>query len=177
MRGENIYHTACCLISFGTSPRARGKPLNPPRTGCTVGNIPACAGKTDFLYHSGRFFWEHPRVRGENKCLKIGFGDRKGTSPRARGKRQKSPPVASSDGNIPACAGKTIWAWGQCFENQEHPRVRGENLTTATGVSAWWGTSPRARGKRFLAISKKSVSRNIPACAGKTPSVLGGRHI
>ena len=50
----------------------------------------------------------------------------------------------------------------------EHPRVRGENHGWKPPTTGMAGTSPRARGKQRCHRRKKAVSRNIPACAGKT---------
>ena len=71
--------------------------------------------------------------------------------------------------NIPACAGKTSVTGVVTVFYPEHPRVRGENrFSTACGAIRI-GTSPRARGKRFWAKNEAFSTRNIPACAGKTP--------
>ena len=70
--------------------------------------------------------------------------------------------------NIPACAGKTYPKTCSSSRNWEHPRVRGENVCCGCRTCARAGTSPRARGKRFVTIARDTVMRNIPACAGKT---------
>ena len=70
--------------------------------------------------------------------------------------------------NIPACAGKTTPNRGCTPQSTEHPRVRGENHRKAQGLTTPYGTSPRARGKLYLAEDKQQEFRNIPACAGKT---------
>ena len=51
-----------------------------------------------------------------------------GTSPRARGKLIEQFGVSSIHRNIPACAGKTSVQTEALFAEQEHPRVRGENV-------------------------------------------------
>ena len=70
--------------------------------------------------------------------------------------------------NIPACAGKTTCAHPVAISGAEHPRVRGENRPKLAACGACSGTSPRARGKRLLALTLGTTRRNIPACAGKT---------
>ena len=72
--------------------------------------------------------------------------------------------------NIPACAGKTIFSFSAKRSQQEHPRVRGENIRHPRGEILLIGTSPRARGKPCSASLWACSMRNIPACAGKTSS-------
>ena len=50
----------------GTSPRMRGKPIDDKEHDIELGNIPAYAGKTDWLSASTLSKKEHPRVCGEN---------------------------------------------------------------------------------------------------------------
>ena len=66
VRGENLYGRPGVGKTYGTSPRARGKPKRQPQITDRVRNIPACAGKT--CKHRSRVVRnsEHPRVRGEN---------------------------------------------------------------------------------------------------------------
>ena len=168
VRGENSVGGSCFPVYIGTSPRARGKPFHHLRRGGGVRNIPACAGKTDGTVFIPVLPEEHPRVRGENLIIESHKLSPSGTSPRARGKRMATAWYASLLRNIPACAGKTIWAWGQCFENQEHPRVRGENIGAKILSVISGGTSPRARGKHQHSRPRRGYCRNIPACAGKT---------
>ena len=91
-----------------------------------------------------------------------------GTSPRARGKLQglyhREVPIR----NIPACAGKTVPTCCSAMSQPEHPRVRGENTLGLMLTLNLTGTSPRARGKRSQKGRISLLTRNIPACAGKT---------
>ena len=100
---------------------------------------------------------EHPRVRGENKCVGRNRFTINGTSPRARGKHGANQWPAPQNRNIPACAGKT---------HPRYARVLDKN-----------GTSPRARGKQAVVIISIENARNIPACAGKTSGVNAGQHV
>ena len=131
-------------------------------------NIPACAGKTTVRELDTETEKEHPRVRGENidACDAIEIDP--GTSPRARGKRLVQRFKRFCLRNIPACAGKTPFCSELCVLLQEHPRVRGENISEVIQLLRTTGTSPRARGKQTVLIHYTSVLRNIPACAGKT---------
>ena len=107
VRGENGTHARLVHWKSGTSPRARGKPRMHFRLANYRGNIPACAGKTFFVFSLAVDSTEHPRVRGENvrSCTQLVY--RAGTSPRARGKLWLGQFRHSYGRNIPACAGKT----------------------------------------------------------------------
>ena len=107
-------------------------------------------------------------MRGENGSRFDCYSGLTGTSPRARGKRQKGLSRNATRRNIPACAGKTHAFEGFAVIAMEHPRVRGENMVIAAFTEAAAGTSPRARGKLGLNPHAWRVWRNIPACAGKT---------
>ena len=54
----------------------------------------------------------------------------------------------------------------------EHPRARGENHLPPTRRRRWRGTSPRTRGKRGKKGGFLAAGRNIPAHAGKTPTLV-----
>ena len=127
MRGENGFDAVVDVGKAGTSPRARGKQQYFGVADALFRNIPACAGKTKQRQGYPNAFWEHPRVRGENKIAYQVDGFTKGTSPRARGKLNKIKNMWGDIGNIPACAGKTTPTLSAADLSGEHPRVRGEN--------------------------------------------------
>ena len=168
MRGENWSGMCHLLGGLGTSPRARGKPDTFDDVINVVGNIPACAGKTAGTPKHSRRHAEHPRVRGENHGEFPHATSRTGTSPRARGKLANGEAIREKPRNIPACAGKTRSRPATVPGWAEHPRVRGENPILKLVIPTYFGTSPRARGKRTPGSRIADVARNIPACAGKT---------
>ena len=168
MRGENCFGFNADFFVKGTSPRARGKPDTARSEKDHKRNIPACAGKTELLLVAAYGIEEHPRVRGENEGVGEAEGLGAGTSPRARGKRGGLRFKERFKGNIPACAGKTEGFHDGFLSVSEHPRVRGENPSSALGAIYQRGTSPRARGKHVRSVTRSSSTRNIPACAGKT---------
>ena len=174
VRGENQQHHWPPLWCNGTSPRARGKHQHVKVGLGPIRNIPACAGKTANHERFGKKDREHPRVRGENGFRRSTALPDGGTSPRARGKPTRNFVRVRFERNIPACAGKTDCLWGLIGTPQEHPRVRGENRQPATAATVSAGTSPRARGKPAGYSPQHGRYRNIPACAGKTPTVPNG---
>ena len=143
-------------------------------------NIPAYAGKTSIKSAAIRQLKEHPRVCGENKFRRCRYHAARGTSPRMRGKLNRSMSCSCYLRNIPAYAGKTVDPNKQHTCIGEHPRVCGENIIMTAVESRVIGTSPRMRGKPRGPHHSRAPQRNIPAYAGKTvcfkPSMWAGRE-
>ena len=126
-RGENdVGDGVHCLVS-GSSPLARGKrPRRPgglPRTRL----IPARAGKTRIRSSPRSLSAAHPRSRGENDTLKQAGQQAEGSSPLARGKRNRRRERRLTRRLIPARAGKTPPDSLGRAPVGAHPRSRGEN--------------------------------------------------
>ena len=132
-------------------------------------------GETPLPVFAPRSAWAHPRVCGENGTNIHRPLTAVGSSPRVRGKPCSTFPPVSSDGLIPACAGKTAGAVVDCEPSQAHPRVCGENQCRECARVRRSGSSPRVRGKRHDGISDRVTNRLIPACAGKTEGGLANR--
>ena len=126
VRGEHSCGGWCGRTCRGSSPRARGAPVEgdprPPRGGI----IPACAGSTSMS--TLRRAWM------------------RGSSPRARGAHLTLVNNRWLIGIIPACAGSTCPAPRKSAAPWDHPRVRGEHGSAFSGVGVPRGSSPRARG-------------------------------
>ena len=94
-----------------------------------------------------------------------------GSSPHARGAPEDAAPWHALGGIIPACAGSTwdrvSWRCGR----RDHPRMRGEHSPTRASRSAWWGSSPHARGAPVPQALAARPLGIIPACAGSTSSM------
>ena len=73
------------------------------------------------------------------------------------------------DGIIPAGAGKRLRPGPQGGRHWDHPRGCGEKGVTATPDRADEGSSPRVRGKAPPHGNSASLTRIIPAGAGKSP--------
>ena len=89
-----------------------------------------------------------------------------------RGKLAVTVRLAGVQRNIPAYAGKTKGTSGATVSGSEHPRVCGENLGCGFDSLGCYGTSPRMRGKHQRKYVKGHDFRNIPAYAGKTPTLV-----
>ena len=95
-----------------------------------------------------------------------------GSSPRMRGKRQPADGLGESLRIIPAHAGQTfdgglIWLF-----LSDHPRACGANVACSICSSAFFGSSPRMRGKRIPVYPYCREIRIIPAHAGQTDRKL-----
>ena len=167
-RGENDDCWIHAGLLLGTSPLTRGKLLQPLPHLIEVRNIPAHAGKTNGEPWPQITRAEHPRSRGENIKGSISDTSPAGTSPLTRGKRGDVNKNLFQRRNIPAHAGKTSSRRAARRRKREHPRSRGENLSTKLGKFAKSGTSPLTRGKQDWPVLVQPRSRNIPAHAGKT---------
>ena len=91
-----------------------------------------------------------------------------GSSPLTRGKLVNADRVRSLIRLIPAHAGKTLTLPSETILRKAHPRSRGENLNPNREQAVEAGSSPLTRGKPSAAILYGSLSRLIPAHAGKT---------
>ena len=146
MRGEHFHSWLGTVHGLGSSPHARGTLLSVCLTVCWQGIIPACAGNTRFLLLRYRRTRDHPRMRGEHKMwLMVCFIPR-GSSPHARGTQDVVDGLFHSEGIIPACAGNTCSRIARPTVRRDHPRMRGEHVSTS--VRSWnhSGSSPHARG-------------------------------
>ena len=132
------------------------------------GLIPACAGKTGLVVRDPRAGQAHPRVCGENLADELTELKPGGSSPRVRGKLKRARGFARCVWLIPACAGKTSSASPRPGVPAAHPRVCGENVGSLHGPLIRRGSSPRVRGKPVHGGHPHTVTRLIPACAGKT---------
>ena len=168
MCGENATTLSSKPIKAGSPPRVRGKrsPTCSPVASKRI--TPACAGKTQKKHLTARNRKDHPRVCGENATAAPSSPHAKGSPPRVRGKRSRSPRGRLTTRITPACAGKTRTTAIRAGGKQDHPRVCGENQGIATSQLLRLGSPPRVRGKLSAFPFLNSDIRITPACAGKT---------
>ena len=110
----------------------------------------------------------HPRACGENLKRLYTRSEIAGSSPRMRGKHQWRWGESTPSRLIPAHAGKTERASPANHPPPAHPRACGENLAASLRRSLIIGSSPRMRGKLNHLPHLNSLTRLIPAHAGKT---------
>ena len=150
MRGEHLSKDRSRAVRNGSSPHARGTPLE-ERPACPpLRIIPACAGNTMPIRPRRRSETDHPRMRGEHWSSIMSPTNRSGSSPHARGTLLRELVEIRASRIIPACAGNTHYLEGERSRSTDHPRMRGEH-------------------QRYPEIVDDQC-RIIPACAGNTPT-------
>ena len=112
----------------------------------------------------------HPRVRGGDAAARSASNNRRGSSPRARGRRRLLLCGGQLHGFIPACAGETTTATSTGPPTKVHPRVRGGDSGRYEASADSTGSSPRARGRLERQEPRGLGAGFIPACAGETPA-------
>ena len=134
---------------------------------------PACAGKRWLYISLDLLAGDHPRVCGE-KATAAGFNLRDvGSPPRVRGKGKSRRIPALQGGITPACAGKRTFAFSGSDVVKDHPRVCGEKSDGKIPADEQQGSPPRVRGKVIKLIEIRHNLRITPACAGKSPNIVG----
>ena len=143
-----------------------------------IGIIPACAGSTARRVSSWGAPRDHPRMRGEHSSATYSSRDLPGSSPHARGAREREARRVGLAGIIPACAGSTSRPSSQSRWRRDHPRMRGEHAAPCCLGGSSTGSSPHARGAQAYAAATEILKGIIPACAGSTDfdSVPSARH-
>ena len=157
---------------MGSSPLTRGKPTTGTSRSSKPGLIPAHAGKTARSQPQRPRCRAHPRSRGENSTLLALSTWTDGSSPLTRGKLSRCAGSPSSQGLIPAHAGKTQLRADPCNMRTAHPRSRGENTVPSRSSVSRNGSSPLTRGKRDRRKIGIIDPGLIPAHAGKTFSIV-----
>ena len=150
MRGE-LQHQIMERPKFrGSSPLARGtQKLNRQRKSFSR-FIPACAGNSMLVQTARGSVSVHPRLRGELATTVMSAPVCNGSSPLARGTRQRHSQQTSRHRFIPACAGNSLSANGLFKSITVHPRLRGELGVYGQRFNEVYGSSPLARGTQAL---------------------------
>ena len=125
--------------------------------------------------------WAHPRSRGEHLRNFTAQPLDSGSSPLARGTRNRGCRQTLSWGLIPARAGNTFALRCPYPALRAHPRSRGEHFTCEEYEDLAMGSSPLARGTPQLERARRLQAGLIPARAGNTrprrrPVVSPGAH-
>ena len=168
MRGEHQARHTPVPTARGSSPHARGTLAFYRALKYSAGIIPACAGNTMPGVVSCQRCRDHPRMRGEHGERLTSLIPPSGSSPHARGTPVCGGIPTWAPGIIPACAGNTSPARDSRKRPRDHPRMRGEHAISLAIAPMIRGSSPHARGTRFVSIPLVSASGIIPACAGNT---------
>ena len=111
---------------------------------------------------------DHPRSRGVYRLVRAPLKASRGSSPLARGLRERRDRPVDQDRIIPARAGFTRRARAAGGCRWDHPRSRGVYRARLVSAARRAGSSPLARGLPGVADGGRTVSGIIPARAGFT---------
>ena len=159
----------------GSSPLSRGilRSVCGPRG--LDGIIPALAGNTLTQCLRHPLTRDHPRSRGEYALPSFILKYQDGSSPLSRGiplwPLRHEPPARI----IPALAGNTSSITESSAVPRDHPRSRGEYVTSSNAWTGPEGSSPLSRGIRNRESRQRVEERIIPALAGNTTP--GSRYL
>ena len=188
MRGEDVDVEAHRDRDVGSPPHARGRRRCLSRRPRRARITPACAGKTHLRSTKTHAHTDHPRMRGEDSPRRRSTSTASGSPPHARGRRRGSAPTRLGLRITPACAGKTVCTAVIIFSFPDHPRMRGEDVSTPLPAEddgdhprmrgedprpdptryKYYGSPPHARGRLVLLVAEERRGWITPACAGKT---------
>ena len=116
--------------------------------------------------------WDHPRMRGEDKKLKLSASLNKGSPPHARGRRCVENEDDVAIGITPACAGKTPDPTRPYISITDHPRMRGEDMTGTSPASMALWITPACAGKTATPIDRLLVGSDHPRMRGEDSAAL-----
>ena len=136
------------------------------------GITPAYAGKSWQIIRRLKNWQDHPRLCGEKRKSSRCRSSCAGSPPPMRGKDPSGSAGRKAAGITPAYAGKSTQIFGNCFFDQDHPRLCGEKSAYHGWQKAALGSPPPMRGKGAswkCLIDCKGIT---PAYAGKSLSNL-----
>ena len=170
-RSRGVYRSQQFLHQphLGSSPLARGLPVDWLSADGAWRIIPARAGFTASPMRTLCAATDHPRSRGVYPMHRTGGAGRGGSSPLARGLQCVGLVGPLQCRIIPARAGFTVRRPRRSTPVSDHPRSRGVYFVLLVFPQFLSGSSPLARGLRSLPETTMSSIRIIPARAGFTP--------
>ena len=154
----------------GSSPRVRGRRGWHSTDQYELGLIPASAGQTEHLAMSPERPRAHPRECGADDRPVSAWWDRRGSSPRVRGRLGLLHRRCFLPGLIPASAGQTVIRPVEPKRDRAHPRECGADPADFVVQQFLQGSSPRVRGRQDVSDDYIGTTGLIPASAGQTTS-------
>ena len=156
------------MLSWGSSPLARGLQAVRDQLAAIHGIIPARAGFTHASTIGSVATWDHPRSRGVYVSGSITGYAIIGSSPLARGLLPSTSDSWDEFRIIPARAGFTQGTDMTNLGNADHPRSRGVYHALGPQHRTTHGSSPLARGLLLRVRQACPAWGIIPARAGFT---------
>ena len=154
--------------SLGSPPLTRGTLYSKIIYLSHIRITPAYAGNTLCEFFRTAPLWDHPRLRGEHLTLMYGKLAEQGSPPLTRGTRFEYKTAAFVWGITPAYAGNTAVGTLNAFEQEDHPRLRGEHHIRKGKPLRSLGSPPLTRGTLFSSYFIFFYFRITPAYAGNT---------
>ena len=166
LRGEQGSNVGCGTRNGGSPPLARGtgRVADAAWRPCRI--TPACAGNRRLWMDSSICLWDHPRLRGEQSSNFDILAAKSGSPPLARGTERYALYKSWRLGITPACAGNRCPPPARVMLVRDHPRLRGEQLSSAFSFLVIVGSPPLARGTGPNGNDGRICRRITPACAG-----------
>ena len=146
MCGEQFGSSRSKIIFGGSPPRVRGTVKKKDAEKQAQRITPACAGNSRSRSGYYRLRRDHPRVCGEQFCVSFRSHADLGSPPRVRGTGPGWCKPSSRCRITPACAGNRALFGRVGKEDEDHPRVCGEQHTSSSVQSIMGGSPPRVRG-------------------------------
>ena len=165
--GENEPQTPNQILTVGSPPQVRGKPIFPNPYPQQYRITPAGAGKTWGFSFPFDVYKDHPRRCGENRMMMSIVGIKLGSPPQVRGKLGGREHSGFKRGITPAGAGKTWGAPDVSIVSRDHPRRCGENRGAYLRGSAGIGSPPQVRGKLIRDSECKNRVADHPRRCGE----------
>ena len=105
---------------------------------------------------------------GEEGPAWIGWPDSLGSPPHVRGREAQLESWHRAGRITPACAGKRLGEARRTREEEDHPRMCGEEISSPAFQTFDQGSPPHVRGRGKAYRACLPLSRITPACAGKS---------
>ena len=168
IRGEHARDRLDVGPFDGSSPHTRGarRSRHPGRSLPRI--IPAYAGSTPSTRSWTSARSDHPRIRGEHDRHGLARTGRAGSSPHTRGARSPHPAHRQLGRIIPAYAGSTANTSRIRLGGPDHPRIRGEHISTSLRQEIASGSSPHTRGA--------PIPQGMDSGVGDHPRIRGEHH-
>ena len=168
-RGDHLNNLAQSFISQGSPPLTRGPPSVLVCTVSAPRITPAHAGTTYSTERAPRSASDHPRSRGDHRCLPARTTRLWGSPPLTRGPLPKSLGCSTSARITPAHAGTTGTDTLDSPRKRDHPRSRGDHYIYLLECRRIQGSPPLTRGPHRSRSGALGSGRITPAHAGTTP--------
>ena len=151
IRGEDATPRVPCQSRQGSPPHTRGRFRRRELLAEAPGFTPAYAGKIPEMNCKFLPKRVHPRIRGEDCPPHLPPRLRLGSPPHTRGRSFRYSAPHPRRGFTPAYAGKIHVDWSVIPRLRVHPRIRGEDLSSASHLRPPTGSPPHTRGRCQIA--------------------------